>query len=316
MTWFYNDNKNFVAFSECLQNMPNTVYTSMFVQVLLDLYWHSTKKDILIKQFLPFCALVILSITSFVYSLSDANKREENDEFSKWRRIVLAALILIVWSYHVLLEVYQLKSNVCKYFKSVWNWNDMIALILTFIVIAASVPEDPLISLEKLRPVASIASCALMLKVFDWLRLFEQTAFYIKLMQETLKDIRAFLILILTALATFGIPMIILNLNLDAESQVVDDVFGFWLVNMLLNQYLLALGEFSMDNFASNSQATLCYIFFICATFISQVTMLNMLIAIMGDTFSKVIENRTVNAIKSKLELMDELAATMKQRDA
>ena len=44
--------------------------------------------------------------------------------------------------------------------------------------------------------------------------------------------------------------------------------------------------------------------------------MLNMLIAIMGDTFSKVIENRTVNAIKSKLELMDELAATMKQRDA
>ena len=43
--------------------------------------------------------------------------------------------------------------------------------------------------------------------------------------------------------------------------------------------------------------------------------MLNMLIAIMGDTFEKVIENRTVNAIKSKLELMGELAANMKQRD-
>ena len=192
----------------------------------------------------------------------------------------------------------------------------MIALILTFVVVTASVPNDPLISLEKLRLVASIASCTQLLKVFDWLRLFEQTAFYIKLMQETLKDIRAFLILILTALATFGIPMIILNLKLDAESQVVDEVFGFWLVNMLLNQYLLALGEFSLDNFASNSHASLCYFFFICATFISQVTMPNMLIAIMGDTFEKVIENRTVNAIKSKLELMDELAATMKQKDA
>ena len=131
-----------------------------------------------------------------------------------------------------------------------------------------------------------------------------------------MKDIRAFMILILTALATFGIPMIILNLSLDSESQVVDDVFGIWIVNMLLNQYLLALGEFSLDNFASNSHAILCYIFFICATFISQVTMLNMLIAIMGDTFEKVIENRTVNAIKSKLELMDELAATMNLKDA
>ena len=99
---------------------------------------------------------------------------------------------------------------------------------------------------------ASIASCALLMKVFDWLRLFEPTAFYIKLVQETLWDIKAFLILIVTALATFGIPMIILNLKLDEESQVVDEVFGFWLVNMLLNQYLLALGEFSLDNFASN----------------------------------------------------------------
>ena len=44
--------------------------------------------------------------------------------------------------------------------------------------------------------------------------------------------------------------------------------------------------------------------------------MFNMLIAIMGDTFGKVIENKTVNAIKSKLELMDDLAATMKQRDS
>ena len=44
--------------------------------------------------------------------------------------------------------------------------------------------------------------------------------------------------------------------------------------------------------------------------------MFNMLIAIMGDTFGKVIENKTVNAIKSKLELMGDLAATMKQRDA
>jgi len=89
----------------------------------------------------------------------------------------------------------------------------MLAITLTLIVVISSVPIDPLIPLERLRPVASIASCALLLKVFDWLRLFEPTAFYILLMQETIRDIRWFLILILTALATFGVPMIILNLN-------------------------------------------------------------------------------------------------------
>ena len=45
----------------------------------------------------------------------------------------------------------------------------------------------------------------------------------------------------------------------------------------------------------------MCYILFIAATFSTQVVMLNMLIAIMGDTFERVIENRDVNAIKTKL---------------
>ena len=86
--------------------MPNVVYTSLFVQVLLDIYWLKTKKDILLKQFLPFCALVVLSITSFVYSLSDEDQREANDKTAMWRRISLAVLIMIVWFYHVILEVY------------------------------------------------------------------------------------------------------------------------------------------------------------------------------------------------------------------
>ena len=111
----------------------------------------------------------------------------------------------------------------------------MMALILTFVVIASSVPQDPLISLENLRPIASIASFSLLLKIFDWLRLFESTAFFVRLIQETLYDIRHFTILIVAALTTFGVPMIILNLNLDEKSYVVDEVFGFWLIDMLIN---------------------------------------------------------------------------------
>ena len=39
--------------------------------------------------------------------------------------------------------------------------------------------------------------------------------------------------------------------------------------------------------------------------------MFNMLIAIMGDTFSQIMENRLVNATKSKLELMSDLSAVI-----
>jgi len=62
-----------------------------------------------------------------------------------------------------------------------------------------------------------------------------------------------------------------------------------------------------MDNFGNHPQTGLAYLFFVLATFFSCVTMLNMLIAIMGDSFSRVMENKEVNAIKTKIEMMGDL---------
>ena len=39
--------------------------------------------------------------------------------------------------------------------------------------------------------------------------------------------------------------------------------------------------------------------------------MLNMLIAIMGDTFGRVVESKEINATKTKLELMSDLSTVM-----
>ena len=55
---------------------------------------------------------------------------------------------------------------------------------------------------------------------------------------------------------------------------------------------MLALGEFVMDGFKEHPQMFLVYIFFLGATFLTQITFLNMLIAIMGDTYGRVKENQ------------------------
>ena len=60
----------------------------------------------------------------------------------------------------------------------------------------------------------------------------------------------------------------------------------------------------------------MCYAFFFAATFLSQITMLNMLIAVMGDTFDRVMENKDINSIKSKLELSADLVAILRNRDS
>ena len=44
------------------------------------------------------------------------------------------------------------------------------------------------------------------------------------------------------------------------------------------------------------------------ATFISQLVMLNMLIAIMGDSFNKEVENKELNRTKTKLEMLGDFS--------
>ena len=228
-----------------------------------------------------------------------------------------APVLLVLWSYFVYLEIKQITAleKRLDYFKRFWNWNDIVGLSLTLIVLISSVTYEPLLPIDNLRLMAAIASCSLMIKVFDWLRLFEKTAFYILLVSETFVDISAFMILLAVALLMFGVPLIMLNLNRSKEDEnlVIAEAFGHWSVDMLVNQYLLSLGDFNYANFAGQPNSVLCFGFFIASTFITQLTMLNMLIAIMGDTYERVMENREVNATRTKLELMSDLMSTLKQ---
>lgn len=68
---------------------------------------------------------------------------------------------------------------------------------------------------ETLRNIAAIASFGLMLKVYDWFRVFEKMAFYMGLLQQTLVDICYFMILLIVGFAALGIPVMFLQLNLD-----------------------------------------------------------------------------------------------------
>ena len=84
---------------------------------------------------------------------------------------------------------------------------------------------------------------------------------------------------------------------------------------MLVNQWFIALGEFAnleAYSWGSETDTVLILSFFILTTFVTQITMFNMLIAIMSDTFDNINENKEANAIKSKLSLMGDLAYLMR----
>lgn len=194
---------------------------------------------------------------------------------------------------------------------SIWNLMDIIGLLLVAFVLIVTIAGVYPISVESLRIIAAFASFFTLVKIIDWLRLFEETAFFYYLVEVTLYDIRYFVVLLMTALLMFGVPLVFLDANSMSEKELIEGIFGFWVLDLIYNQYLLSLGEFGLDNFGDHPQAVLVYVIFVSATFISQLTMLNMLIAIMGDSFAKVYENREVNGTRMKLQILSDLGTCL-----
>ena len=121
---------------------------------------------------------------------------------------------------------------------------------MTILLLVVNFPDTPLIGVNKMSLIASLQVCCLCLKLYDFLRLFESTANYIYLIQETLRSISAFIVLLFVALMMFGLPMLMLDFSRTEENSIVAHDTDGWLLNALLNQYFLSLGEFNTDNFA------------------------------------------------------------------
>ena len=112
-------------------------------------------------------------------------------------------------------------------------------------------------------------------------------------------------------LITFANALYILEIANHAEASVSDDTalaptadgettsidqliqraYNSTFIDSVVNQYLLGLGEFQYDAFASNPAGPLIWSLFLLSTFLTQVTFMNMLVAIMSDTFARVLAN-------------------------
>lgn len=168
-------------------------------------------------------------------------------------------------------EYVQFKSegNFVKYLTNYWNLNDLVYLFLNPLLLISNLFE--LMPLESLRLIAAISSIFLFVKVIDWLRLFDATAFYVSLMLQTVYSIRWFMIIMIIWWMTFGTAFYILNmtrLDKDPESAIVPDVYGVWFLDALQNQYELGLGEFQLEQFGEGGDVIFIYFLFAMATFL------------------------------------------------
>ena len=147
----------------------------------------------------------------------------------------------------VISEYFQFKAEKikAKYLFNFWNVMDWTYLGLNIVLLVNDLAD--LIELPHLRRMAVVSVMCLFMKFFDWLRLFDETAFYVSLMFHTIYSIQWFMLIMVIWWMAFGTAFQIINKNRldeDPESSVVPHSNGAWLFDALQNQYELGLSEF------------------------------------------------------------------------
>ena len=131
--------------------------------------------------------------------------------------------------------------------------------------------------------------------MFHWCRLFPGFAFYNRLIHETLIDVQKFMILYILIVAGFANVMYIINYKriMSSEVEVIDEFSSNGVFNSFTQMWNLGMGDFVLDNYAEtmyDNDLALIWAVFFGATFMINIVFLNMVIAIMSDTFDKVTD--------------------------
>jgi hypothetical protein len=171
--------------------------------------------------------------------------------------------------YFILYELLQILVQKKAYFTDIINLIDITRIGCIYIFIMAKqfggkAPEG----------IVPIMFFLLWVKIFKYLSVFSPFRFFIMMLQCIIADIRTFIALLFIAMFAYGQIMYTLADD-DEEPDMMSD---------FRSGYVLAFGE--LGDFAKYSYIK--FFMFFMFTFLIPLTLMNMLVAIMSDTYARV----------------------------
>jgi hypothetical protein len=270
--------------------------------------------------FLPFVAyaglfLGLISIVAGAYldhiatAHTDPTQRNDTDRANEVWCLTLTAMISLLWFCFAGLEARQLYLLRTSYIQDFWNWLDLASLILNALFVVQLnidlVTQRAVVGAVWIRTVGAVCCFLLWIKMFYWMRLFRESSHFIVLISTTLYDIRVFVVMLLIIIVAFANLFFVINNNSKGlANPYLKPHTKSSIMNALLDMYLLGLGSFEMDGYDAGPNVYTVYISFILGTFLIIVVFLNMLIAIMGNTFGEVAAIKEQNALLEQASLM------------
>ena len=275
--------------------------------------------DIFVKMFIPHCLYFVVTLWYFTYVLTEA-PANQGFFYGTDYQVACRVLILVLTILLLGVELSQLIFLKMTYIYDRWNLLYVFSFLLNISLVANHSSDyfqsDPYNSTM----VGAVAVLLVWVMIFYWCRLSENFAFYVLMMTESFYDIRFFLLLFFLVSLTFGNAMLILDLKLknmavgagEEYNPLMEAYMGLDFLDAFLNQYMLGLGEFNYGDFEGNKLTKMAWLFFFCATIITNIAFLNVLIAIVSDTYSRITEAKERYALMQRTKIYADFIYTVR----
>lgn len=209
-----------------------SLFSTELVITLAEHFWARYFRKVVIGCFIPFilyfgCTLAYATH----YSTQDTPTNEPAET-------ILRYVIILLVAYFAFFELVSMVRDGFSYLLDIFNYLDWSAFALNFYLIAYRMlrNEDQEFEDQHIKTTRSLAALLVILvwfKAFYWMRLFSSTGFYVRLIRETLWDIRYFLILFAFILLTFANALLILGTG--REEPLLQNFFNVSLLNAVMN---------------------------------------------------------------------------------
>ena len=224
-------------------------------------------------------------------------------------------------------------NSLLLYFQSSSTWHviDVVSIILvffyTFLVFVGDREDNNFFVVgntgEGNVTLAVITTLFLTARFVSLLRGFDRTGWLVAVLMQNFLDVRGFIVVIVSILFGFTIAFRLLFANVQGQCMVElddtntmtndcdEDPFGTLGKSLLSTFELTILGSYEPSMMYRASDAVLAIIVFVIAVTVVMVVALNALIAVLGDSFSRVQENVTANRRRERAELIVEYLSMM-----
>ena len=253
-------------------------------KTLVTYFYDDQKTTVILFGFVPYVIYHSSILSIFTGGLSSLDSGLV--DFTPSTSIVYG-IAVISTAYFGWLEIQQLTKLQWRYI-SFDNIIDMTSLCANVYILADLWIDESQTEFKQFVRVTAV--CLMWVNLIVWLRVFEATTIFVRLIKDTIRDMKWFAFLYLVINCMFGSMMYIINARKNRiyrETLYDDEITSFKSVNVLIHQFLATLGDFSVDGYSSKSDSDLPldWVIFLSSTVFINVIIFNMLIAIMSDSY-------------------------------